>query len=157
METRMPFEWERSGDRFIIRDSEGLEQISGYYETYMLYEIAALRDKLKEVEGERDKAEQKIINLRHGYYELERERNVAYRKGFTEGQNVLRGHYNDWYRPEHVDKIVADKDAALAEMTERARKYRVALFKTGCNDIFCAEFERDCGKCQTIAREVVKE
>jgi len=96
-------------------------------------ELATLRDKLKEVEGERDEA---IANL----------------SGIIEDQRkTLVG------SKEYFEAQLTQARADLAEMTEKARKYRVALFKIGCNDIFCAEFERDCGKCQTIAREVVKE
>ena len=95
-------------------------------------EMITLRAQLKEVEGENDQLHDRIST----------------HKNTIDAQSAT------------IERLTAELTqarAALAEMTEKARKYRVALFKTGCNDIFCAEFERDCGKCQTTALEVVKE
>jgi len=117
--------------------------------TDMVADITTLRARLTEVEGERDELSL-TFDLQWAAYQ----RAIQLWREKTGEELVL---------PDRADLCLwlfaelTQARADLAEVTEKARKYRVALFKTGCNDIFCVEFERDCGKCQTIAREVVKE
>jgi len=140
-------------------------------------ELATLRDKLKEVEGEREAAEEERDAAVQSCHDMANNmvyhgnsvawwhsKAAAYRDALGKCWDQLKanGVYCDGntHVATAIGKLGDDLTQAradLAEMTEKARKYRVALFKIGCNDIFCAEFERDCGKCQTIAREVVKE
>jgi len=95
-------------------------------------ELATLRAKLTD-------EERKNTNLRHGLEEMEREKSAAYCKGYNEGLAYVR--------------------AALAEMTERARKLGEALTYIA-GSVGARDHERRIAReaLEAItAREVVKE